>query len=210
MKKIAIFDMDGTLIDSAHDITQSINYVRNNIYGLHPMENRHIVEAINASKRNLAKIFYETDIYENRAKELFEEHYYDQCIQNVRAYEGISELLEQLRIHGVHIGVATNAPSLFAKRMLSHLKLSDHFSLIVGADMVETPKPHPQMLQMILELHRFEKGTDHAWMIGDNEKDLEAAERAGISGIFAKWGFGSASSYEHGISHPSELAGFIL
>lgn len=210
MKKIVIFDMDGTLIDSAHDITQSINHVRQTIYGLLPMENKHVVEAINAPSRNLAKIFYDTEIYEIRAKELFEEHYYDQCIRNVQAYEGIADLLEMLRFHSVHVGVATNAPSLFAKRMLSHLKLADHFSLIVGADMVDTPKPNPQMLDMILELHRFERGTDRAWMIGDNEKDLEAAKRAGITGIFAKWGFGSASSYENGISHPSELAGFIL
>ncbi|MFZ5375947.1 MAG: HAD family hydrolase, partial [Campylobacterota bacterium] len=121
MQKIVIFDMDGTLIDSGNDITHSVNYVRQERYSLSPMSVQSVVDAINAPHRNLAEIFYGTSRYEPEAKELFESHYYDQCIKNVSAYNGIIEVLETLRGANARMGVATNAPGLFARRMLSHL-----------------------------------------------------------------------------------------
>lgn len=209
MGRIAIFDMDGTLIDSGRDITLSINYVREQCYGLAPLSIRDVVDAINAPHRNLSEIFYATATYEVSARHRFEEHYYDQCIQNVASYEGIEDVLNHLTQQGFLMGVATNAPGIFARRMLNHLGLSDFFSLIVGADDVDTPKPHPQMLQKILEYHAFDSGTDYAWMIGDNTKDMEAAEQAGIPGIFAGWGFSSQGAGDYFAEHPKELLRII-
>ncbi|MCK9372948.1 MAG: HAD family hydrolase [Sulfuricurvum sp.] len=209
MGRIAIFDMDGTLIDSGRDITLSINYVRERCYGLPPLSITEVVDAINAPCRNLSEIFYATTTYEASARNRFEEHYYDQCIQNVTSYEGIEDVLKYLTQQGFSMGVATNAPGIFARRMLNHLGLSDFFSLIVGADDVQTPKPHPQMLQKILEYHAFDSGTDYAWMIGDNSKDMEAAEQAGILGIFAGWGFSSQGAGDYFAEHPKELLRII-
>lgn len=210
MKKIALFDMDGTLIDSGLDITLSINYVRGVHYTLPPLEVQEVVDAINAPTRNLASVFYGTQLYEKSAKAIFEEHYYDQCIRNVRAYDGVAELLKILNDEGVVMGVATNAPSTFAKRMLHHLNLDRYFHLIVGADNVETPKPHPQMLHTHLDYHTYRNGTDRAWMIGDNIKDIEAARSAGIESIFAGWGFSREGSGDHVASKPEELIEIIL
>lgn len=209
MRRIAIFDMDGTLIDSGRDITLSINHVRERCYGLEPLGITDVIDAINASHRNLAEIFYATNVYEVRARHLFEEHYYDQCVQNVVSYEGIEEVLKQFVKMGLLMGVATNAPGLFAGRMLNHLGLSRYFSLIVGADDVETPKPNPQMVQKVLDHHDFNSGTDYAWMIGDNSKDMEAAAQAGISGIFAGWGFSSKGDGDYFADHPRELIRII-
>jgi len=209
MRRIAIFDMDGTLIDSGQDITLSINYVREQCYGLEPLSVSAVVNAINAPHRNLSEIFYSTTIYEAVARNSFEEHYYNQCIQNVVSYEGIEDILKRFRQMGLHMGVATNAPGIFARRMLKHLGLSDFFSLIVGADDVESPKPHPQMLQKILEYHSFNSGMDYAWMIGDNSKDMEAAEQAGIPGIFVGWGFSSYGEGDYFAEYPKELLRII-
>lgn len=210
MARIVLFDMDGTLIDSGEDITCSINHVRNALYALEPLSVREVVHAINAHSRNLAQIFYGVPVYEEAARERFETHYYDQCIQNVSAYEGIADVLKRLRGEGLALGVATNAPSVFAKRMLAHLKLEGYFDLILGADDVESPKPDPQMLYRHLEYHGYHPGTDNAWMIGDNSKDIEAARRAGISGIFAAWGFSREGEGDHVVSHPAEIPGIIL
>jgi len=209
MRKIAIFDMDGTLIDSGLDITVSINHVRKVHYGLMPLEVHEVVDAINAPVRNLSSIFYGTEFYENEARELFERHYYDQCIQNVCAYNGIEDLLNSLKLNGVAMGVATNAPSIFAKRMLRHLDLDHFFHLIIGADNVEIPKPHPQMLHTHLEYHQYRYGTDRAWMVGDNVKDMEAARSAGIPGIFAGWGFSREGMGDHIVFRPEELVEII-
>jgi len=210
MKNIAIFDMDGTLIDSALDITLSINHVRAECYGLEPLSVRSVVDAINAPVRNLSEIFYGKSLYEERARELFDEHYYDQCIQHVTPYPGIRDVLNQFRENGVVMGVATNAPSIFAKRMLGYLGLDLHFDLIIGADDVDTPKPHPQMLYRHLEHHAYRSGIDNAWMIGDNSKDMEAASRAGIAGIFAGWGFSSKGDGDHFASSPQFLIDIIF
>lgn len=210
MQRIVIFDMDGTLIDSAADITHSINYVRRQHYGLDPLGEQYVVDAINASERNLAFLFYETHYYDGEAKALFEEHYHTQCIQNVRAYNGIAETLSELHSQGCILGVATNAPSRFAKRMLSHLQLSEYFTHIIGADNVEFPKPHPQMIHFHLQQHGFIPTRDRAWMIGDNKKDMDAAASANITGVFAAWGFSEQGEGDYCISNPSELSSIIL
>lgn len=210
MQRIVIFDMDGTLIDSATDITLSINHVRTHHYGLNNLSEQFVVDAINASERNLAFLFYETEHYDAKAKALFEEHYHTQCIQNVRAYEGISDVLHKLHSQGCILGVATNAPSKFAKRMLSHLQLFDYFTHIIGADNVQFPKPNPQMLEIHLEHHGFDATRDRAWMVGDNTKDMDAARNANISSIFAAWGFSESGIGDYVVSDPLELSAIIL
>lgn len=210
MQKIAIFDMDGTLIDSAYDITVSINHVRKKRYALPPLTKEFIVRIINAPTRNLAFSFYETESYEEEARLMFEEHYHNQCIQNVRTYDGIYETVKTLHENGIKIAVATNAPSAFAHRMLTHVGLNPYFSRIVGADLVEIPKPHPQMLQVILQHHDFEAGLDRGWMIGDNQKDMEAGAQAGLKRIFAAWGFSEEGEGDFCLKEPEGILDIIL
>jgi phosphoglycolate phosphatase len=209
MKQIVLFDMDGTLIDSGLDITLSINHVRKQCYHLEPLSVQAVIDAINAPVRNLSEIFYAQSIYEQKARNLFEEHYYEQCIQNVAPYKGVCELLATLNKNNIVMGVATNAPSQFAKRMLKHLKMDGFFQLILGADDVEEPKPHPQMLNHHLKHYNYRSDTDNAWMIGDNSKDMEAASRAGITGIFAGWGFSSEGVGDYFASTPESLLNII-
>lgn len=210
MKKIAIFDMDGTLIDTAIDISTSVNYVRAHIYGLEPLSQEYVVSSINSINRNLAKLFYETKTYESEAKNAFEEHYHDQCIQNVRPYEGIVETIETLHNNRCLLGVATNAPTPFAKRMLEHLKMAEYFQHIVGADAVAIPKPHPEMLNFHLDAHAYDPMRDRAWMIGDNVKDMDAAKEANIQSIFATWGFNDNGNGDYIARDPLEIARIIL
>lgn len=209
MKQIVLFDMDGTLIDSGLDITLSINHVRSSCYGLEPLSVQAVIDAINAPVRNLAEIFYARSYYEQRARDLFEEHYFEQCIQNVAPYDGVPQLLNALHENHTIMGVATNAPSIFAKRMLNYLGLDSYFQMILGADDVEEPKPHPQILQHHLNRYDYSPETDCAWMIGDNSKDMEAAARAGVKSIFAGWGFSSQGEGDYFASTPESLLNII-
>jgi len=210
MQKIVIFDMDGTLIDSKKDITISINYVRKNNHNLEPLSEDFIVEAINMHERNLPKLFYNTPTYEPRDRALFEEHYKKQCIQNPYLYEGVKEMLETLAEKGVKMGVATNAPTLFAKTMLEHLRVSHLFGLIIGADQVQRSKPDPQMLQKILDFYHYDNKRDKAWMVGDNSKDMLSAKNAGIEAIFAAWGFSSFGEHSIVVKEPKEVLNIVL
>lgn len=208
--KIVIFDMDGTLLDSQKDITISINHIREIHYGLVPLSEAFIVESINMDVRNLPKLFYNTDDYEEKDRDAFEIHYARQCIQNPYLYDGMKETLETLVAQDVKISVATNAPTQFAQRMLTHLGVVDMFDMIVGADKVKSSKPNPEMLNKILDHYGFESTEHQAWMVGDNSKDMTSALNAGIDAMFATWGFSPESEYRVTINHPKEILDIVL
>ncbi|MCK9492224.1 MAG: HAD family hydrolase [Sulfurimonas sp.] len=208
--KVVIFDMDGTLIDSKKDITISVNYIREMHYGLEPLSEEYIVEVINMEVRNLPKLFYGTEHYEDRDRELFEVHYANQCVQNPYLYDGIKETLEDLVDSNVKISVATNAPTPFAKRMLKHLGVDEMFDIIIGADNVKNSKPDPQMLHHILNHYKYDEKKDIAWMVGDNSKDMLSAKAAGIESMFATWGFTPKSEHEIVVYEPKEILGIVL
>lgn len=208
--KVVIFDMDGTLLDSQKDITISVNYVRKHNYALEPLSEKFIVDAINMEVRNLPKLFYGTEFYEDKAREMFEVHYETQCIQNPYLYDGIFQTLEELLLNNVKISVATNAPTKSAQRMLKHLGISHMFDVIIGADKVSAAKPDPQMLEHILKQYNFDKNHHQAWMVGDNSKDMLSARSAGINSIFATWGFSPDGEYEILVHNPKEILSIIL
>jgi phosphoglycolate phosphatase len=208
--KLVIFDMDGTLIDSKKDITISINHIRKLHYNLEPLSEEFVVEAINMEVRNLPKLFYNTQVYEQKDKDIFESFYEKQCIQNPYLYEGIEDVLVSLKDKGIKLSVATNAPTKFAKLMLNSLGVKNMFDVIIGADKVSMPKPSPQMLYKILEFYNFDKLKDKAWMIGDNSKDMLSAKNATIKSAFATWGFSPKSDYKCTISHPKDILNIVL
>jgi len=210
MQKIVIFDMDGTLIDSKKDITISINHIRKKHYSLEPLSESFVVEAINKEVRNLPKLFYGTEEYMSRDRELFEEHYAKQCTQNPYLYDELHETLEILHTRGVKLAVATNAPTKFAKLMLSSLNVVDMFGIILGADKVSISKPNPEMLYKILEFYDYNHEQDKAWMIGDNSKDVASADAANIEALFATWGFASKSEYKNTLKRPKEILDTVL
>lgn len=207
--KIIIFDMDGTLINSAEDITITVNHIRAHHHNLPPLSSANVVEIINRPKRNLAKLFYETPEYFDRDRDLFEAHYYQQCIQNPILYPKIKETLEQLKERDIKLSIATNAPSTFARRMIEHLGVDKHFDYIIGPDIAGASKPEPDMLQQILSRYGFEHGNHQAWMVGDNTKDMKAAHNANIKSIFATWGFESEGEGDFVIDSPLKLMEII-
>ncbi|MDO9265812.1 MAG: HAD family hydrolase [Sulfurimonas sp.] len=208
--KIVIFDMDGTLLDSKKDITISINHVREAHHNLAPLSEEYVVRAINMEVRNLSQLFYETEIYHQKDRELFESHYEVQCVKNVYLYEGVEEMLKSLVASDVKISVATNAPTQFALRMLEHLRVENLFNVIIGADKVNNSKPSPEMLNHILNYYEYDEKNHKAWMVGDNSKDILSADSAGIDSIFATWGFSTQGDAKIVVKKPPEVLDIVL
>ena len=183
--KMLLFDMDGTLINSGAMIANTINYVRKNI-GLKPMSKDHILENVNDPNVNSAEFFYGTKHFTDEQSVLFENYYHEHCLTDLEIYDGIKELLEDLK-SDFSFTVATNANSEFANKMLNHLELGHYFESIVGYNDVQKPKPHPEMIYKILDQHNILK--HNAQLIGDSHKDIQAANKAGIDSVLVNWGF---------------------
>lgn len=202
-QKIVIFDMDGTLVNSAQDITSAINLVRKEIF-LAPIDKDTVVNAINGFHSNLSEVFYNTPQYLSHHRDMFEIFYHDECIKSVYSYDGIPEMLEALKSSDVRCSIATNAPAHFAKRILEHVNLLDYFDYVYGANLYAS-KPAPDMLNEILSNYSYHNShTSHSFMVGDSIKDIQAAVNAEIDGVHVKWGF-SKETHKNSINHPKDL-----
>ncbi|MDR2638340.1 MAG: HAD family hydrolase [Helicobacteraceae bacterium] len=201
MKTIVIFDLDGTLVDSGDNIGESINYARAR-KGLPPLKRDEIIAKVNALTFESAKFFYGENAGEADHK-IFEAHYEKACLNNLKLYDGITDLLKALSDRGVKMAVATNATSGFARIMLDYAGVSRYFAAMVGADCVANPKPAPDMLYLTLD--RLGGASKEAIFLGDSLKDMKAARAAGITGVFAEWGYGVKNALaERSIQKPIE------
>lgn len=189
-KPCIIFDMDGTLIDSSAAMTQSVNFVRASI-GLEPITKNDLEYYINQPDQHLAKIFYNTTEYDPAHKALFKDHYLASSSRSIALYPYVREMLESLHQKAT-LNIATNASDFFATHMLEHLGILDFFTHVRGSNNVELPKPHPQMIEMIMRESSSAKVK--TILVGDSIKDEMAAQRADVRFIFASWGYGRSET----------------
>ncbi|AXX87246.1 HAD family hydrolase [Malaciobacter marinus] len=183
--RLIMFDMDGTLVNSSKAITNTINYVRENT-GLHRLEDKYILEHINKPEINSAEFFYGTKEFTDEQVHLFENYYNEHCLTDLELYDGIATLLDDLK-NDFTLAVATNANSQYAKKMLDHVGIGSLFPTILGYDSVTNPKPHPEMVQKILDKHSILN--TNAQLIGDSLKDTMAAAKANVDSVLVNWGF---------------------
>ncbi len=185
MSKLIIFDMDGTVVNTGTMIAKTINYVRKHM-NLEPMPEKEMLQNLNDPDINGAEFFYGTKYFTDEQTKLFEEYYNENCIIGVELYDGMRELLDECS-KKYTLSIATNAHTDFAKKILSHLEVDNHFSMIIGADKVKKPKPHPEMVIKTMQKLMFDK--KNAILIGDSLKDKQSAISAGIKYKLVNWGF---------------------
>ena len=113
---LIMFDMDGTLIDSGFAITNTINYVRENL-GFERLEKKYILEKVNDPQINAAEFFYGTKEFTKQQTKLFEEYYNEHCLSDLVVYDGMAKLIDDLKGDFI-LTVATNANSTYAHKML--------------------------------------------------------------------------------------------
>ena len=203
-KKLIIFDMDGTLINSSYTIANAINYVRGKL-NLTPMDIKLIEEKVNDHNLNPAKYFYEIDNFEKKHEDWFGEYYTLNHKQELALYEGILELLLLLKSSGFKLAVATNAYRSSTIESLTHLKIKDLFDATVSHDEVKRGKPYPDMLYKLLD--DFGIDAKDAIFIGDGSRDEIASKRANIDYIMVNWGF---SEYKDAVKSIDILKSMLI
>lgn len=178
-----IFDMDGTLINSANAICAAVNEVRASL-NLKPLNNKFITQTINTPGKDWAKILYEIDDFPHSSfKEGFEKYFIKHYQQSVVLFEGVLSVLEWLKSKNCYLAIATNAPQASLKAVLQKHNILPFFDKILGISLGIEPKPHPMMLKLIRDEALF----NTTIFVGDSAKDKEAAQNAKMPFLQAKW-----------------------
>ncbi len=191
----AIFDMDGTLIDSSDIIANSINYVRNYL-NLPPLDKSFIIKEINNPNANLAKIFYQKEKIETILYKKFREYYDKNYQKELILFEGVKELLINLKKNNIKLAIATNAYKKTALATLNHIGIRDIFDIVVSFEDVNEGKPKPDMLYFIINSLNSIKPI----FIGDSQNDFLAAKSAKLPFLYVDF-----INKENGIKDIKEL-----
>lgn len=206
MRRLAIFDLDGTLVDSRLDLAEAGNAARAAL-GLDPLPAEAVVPMIgDGASLLIARLTPDRSEAERvRAMAAFRSDYAGRLTARTRPYDGIPEALAELRRRGWAVAVATNKPAVFARPILDRLGLP--CDALRGGDGAK--KPDPTMLhELMAEMAAPPSAT---WMIGDHHTDLRAAAAAGIRAVHCTWGFGRRDDApcDAVADHPRELADLL-
>jgi phosphoglycolate phosphatase len=189
---IVVFDLDGTLVDTAPDLINALNYVLNR-EGLPAVPVDSARKAIGAGARRLIERGLELegramgpdDI--TRLTADFIDYYAAHIADASRPFEGLEGALDDLSARGYRFAVCTNKLEWLSKRLLDQLGLSARFSAICGADTFGVSKPDPIILQQTIA--RAGGRLSSAIMVGDAGPDVGVARRAGIPVIGVEFGY---------------------
>lgn len=182
-----VFDLDGTLIDTADDFIPAVQTLRRE-QGLTSMAEEQIRASVSNGSRALVRLALSIDEdhmgFEQHRERLLQ-LYANVLGKYAALYPGLGELLSELTRRNIAWGIATNKPRAYTVPLLDKLALTP--AVIVCPDDVAEPKPHPESLHKACA--RLNCRSDEAIYIGDHLRDIEAGKRAGMFTIAAAYGY---------------------
>lgn len=186
--KLAIFDMDGTILNTLDDLADSMNHCLR-VYGLAERS----LQEIRMFLGNGIHWLVECSVPDGTDAETLEKvyqtflvYYKDHCAMKTRPYEGIPEVLQSLRRAGVLTAVVSNKAD-YAVKILCEDYFKGMLDFSVGELEGRRRKPYPDSVNAVLE--RFGMAKEDAVYIGDSEVDFQTAQNAGLDVIMVGWGF---------------------
>jgi phosphoglycolate phosphatase len=195
MTRLAVFDLDGTLVDSAPDLHAALDRLMA-ARGLAPFDRATVIAMIGDG----AKVLVERALaargqpFDQAALDQFRADYGAAAAVETRPFAGIPEALDRLAADGWRLAVCTNKPEAPARELLAALGRAPRCAARGGGDRVPTRKPDPaHLLATIAAAGGLRDG---AVMIGDHHNDIRAARGAGIPGLFVSWGYGPPAMAE--------------
>ena len=188
---VALFDLDGTLVDSLDDLTDAVNHMLAG-FGRQQLESVQVRQLVGKGARNLVQRALATDSPEeiNRGLAAFTEFNELHIADKSRLYPGVRELLQQLANDGIRMAVISNKQEALSRLILKTLKVDAFFDIIAGGDTFPEMKPSP--LPLVRVIDEFNCSPAEAVMVGDSINDIQAGNRAGITTIGCGWGYGES------------------
>ena len=186
--ELIVFDMDGTILDTLTDITNSLNYVMRE-FGL----KEHTYGQVRGYVGSGARVLFERALSNNKDEALidkcvglFREYYHDHCKEKTAPYVGIIELLQTLKDKGYKLAVVSNKPN-DAVQVLCRDYFNNIFDFALGEKEGIAKKPAPDMVKCCLDYFGLPK--ESAIYIGDSDIDYLTSVNSGLDQILVTWGF---------------------
>lgn len=173
----AIFDLDGTLVDSYEPITASLNEARVR-FGL-PAKS---LSEVRGEVGTGLEVLMLRNLGPERVEEgvrVFRSHYRKVFLAGTKLLPGVAATLAALRARGVPMAVTSNKPAYFTREILEHLGLEGHFRAVLGPEMVLRPKPDPEMVLKAVGI--LGRPKEEVLYVGDMTIDIETCRRASIA-----------------------------
>jgi 2-phosphoglycolate phosphatase len=213
--RAVLFDLDGTLVDTAPDLGHALNLQRAR-HGLPPLADDVIRPQASHGARGLLEVGFGLQPAAPsfaRMREEFLQLYADNICRHSRPFPGILELLAELDARQLKWGVVTNKPACFTEPLMSILDLAERAACIVSGDTCPQPKPHPAPMFAAADLCGAAPG--QCLYLGDAERDIQAARAAAMPALVAAWGYLDASDQPHSwgahalIRQPAETLDYL-
>lgn len=205
-----LFDLDGTLADTAPDLAAAMNLLRRD-QGLEEIPLERVRPFASAGARGLVRVGFGVDPGDPdfvALRDAFLEHYRARTCVGTRLFPGIPELLAELGARSIAWGIVTNKATRFTDRIVAGLRLKP--ACVVCGDTTPHIKPHPAQLQRAIELLGIPSSA--CWYLGDDLRDMQAARAAGMRAVAVQWGYHHPDSGDPGtwqadavIDHPLDL-----
>lgn len=186
--KAVLFDLDGTLLDSAPDMLAAINGMRD-ARGMTPMLLAELRPHVSKGARAmLAAAFPDADAAQReRWVPAFLESYERELGRHGAPFDGVEPMLAQLESAGCIWGIVTNKPEYLARKLLPLLGWETRCAVLIGGDTLAARKPDP--LPLLVAAERIGIAPGDCIYVGDDERDIVAARAAGMPSVAALWGY---------------------
>lgn len=189
MIQAVLFDLDGTLADTAPDLGHALNLQRER-HGLPPLPQKIIRPYASHGTVGLFDIGFGLTPQDARFESMREEYlalYTANLCLRTTLFPGMAELLAALEARNISWGVVTNKPARFTNPLLERLGLIGRAASIISGDTCAHPKPHPEPL--LRAAREIGVAPQSCLYVGDAERDIEAARAAGMSALIADYGY---------------------
>lgn len=190
-----LFDLDGTLIDTAADFVKVVNRLLAE-HSKPAIDAELIHHTVSDGARALVKLAF--DIEEEHQdfaalnQRLLDLYYEQLATTEAELYPGIDQLLSKLERQQIPWGIVTNKPEKYSTLLLEKLQLTDRCAVLVCPDHVTERKPHPEPI--LLACQKLGCGTERTVYIGDHIRDIQAAKNADVIAIAAAYGYLAADA----------------
>ena len=213
--RAVLFDLDGTLADTAADLACALNRLRGE-YRRAPLPPESMRRHTSSGARGLLKAGFDLDPGDQGyipLRDRFLELYEQALCVHTRLFTGMPELLDDLEQRGVPWGIVTNKAQRFTDPLIRELRLHARAACVVSGDTTAKPKPAPDPLLHAAELIGIAPSA--CLYVGDDLRDVQGARAAGMPVAAAGWGYlGDETDPETWgadvvLAHPAEVLGFL-